>query len=187
MAGPNDVRMPHALDDIVTIGYDSNGKQSWVARYNGPDNGFDAAGSLATDKDGNAYVSGITTGPTVVSGGSARSTNLDLITIKYGKDGQEQWRTRNIIGATEYRSHGLGVDEKGNVYLTASWLTGKEKGGTFSLKYDNNGNQKWMIYHDVVVQSTVVDNRGNLYVLATNTRDINKKTDFVILKYPATN
>jgi predicted secreted protein len=44
--------------DYATVKYDSNGKQLWAARYNGPGNSLDRATSLAIDSEGNIYVTG---------------------------------------------------------------------------------------------------------------------------------
>jgi outer membrane protein assembly factor BamB len=60
--------------DYVTLGYSNSGKQLWVARYNGPGNGYDQAVAIAVDKSGNVYVTG-------KSDGGANSS--DYATIKY--------------------------------------------------------------------------------------------------------
>jgi len=60
--------------DYVTVGYNSNGKELWDARYNGPGNGYDQAAAIAVDKWGNVYVTGKSDGG---------PTNADYATIKY--------------------------------------------------------------------------------------------------------
>jgi len=61
------------IDDIVTIGYNTNGVQQWVVRYNGTGNAYDSGNSLAVDTHGGVYV----------AGGSDNALNTDFITIKY--------------------------------------------------------------------------------------------------------
>jgi hypothetical protein len=58
----------------VTLKYDSNGSEIWVACYNGPADGWDQAVALAVDGSGNVYVTGKSDGGT-----SCR----DFLTIKY--------------------------------------------------------------------------------------------------------
>jgi hypothetical protein len=59
--------------DIVTIKYDTDGNEMWLARYNGPDNYDDGAAALAVDAAGNVNVTGYSVG---------WSTNSDYVTIK---------------------------------------------------------------------------------------------------------
>lgn len=66
--------------DYATIKYNgATGQQQWVGRYDGPDNGSDAAMALALDSAGNVYVTGSSEG----SGSS-----FDYATIKYGTAGK---------------------------------------------------------------------------------------------------
>lgn len=62
--------------DWATIKYNPLGEQQWVARYNGPGNGDDGAGSIKVDASGNVYVSGISKGA---------GTGDDFTTIKYSQ------------------------------------------------------------------------------------------------------
>jgi hypothetical protein len=60
----------------ATIKYDTNGKQHWVRRYDGPAHGDDQATAIAVDPAGHVYVAGHSTNP---EGGT------DLTVIKYAE------------------------------------------------------------------------------------------------------
>ncbi|MCB9069082.1 MAG: SBBP repeat-containing protein [Calditrichae bacterium] len=64
--------------DFITLKYDIDGKQQWVAYYNGFENAADYATALIVDTVGNVYV----TGYSQVSG-----MNYDYATVKYNIDG----------------------------------------------------------------------------------------------------
>lgn len=105
--------------DYLTIRYDANGNELWVARYNGTANRDDVATSLALDVAGNVYV----TGRSMEAG-----TGFDLSTIKYNETGVQQWvakyngpgngtdGTGNTLGF--FTTHPIAVDASGNVYVT---------------------------------------------------------------------
>src|SRR5437867_2908858 len=71
--------------DYATIKYNSAGREQWVARYNGPNNGDDGAEGIAVDGSGNAYVTGVSRNADGFS---------DYVTIKYNSAGQELWVAR---------------------------------------------------------------------------------------------
>jgi hypothetical protein len=101
--------------DYATIKYNSSGVEQWIARYNGPGNGSDAAYFLAVDGSGNVYV----TGRSVGSG-----TQSDYTTIKYNSSGDSVWVERyNGPGNNSDAATSLAVDGSGNVYVTG-WSYG---------------------------------------------------------------
>lgn len=104
--------------DYATVKYDSNGNQLWLARYNGPVNGTDAARDLAVDDLGNVYVSGGSFG----SGTSEYP--YDYATVKYDPNGNQLWVVRYDGPANDSDEvYDLEMDDSGNVYVT-----GRSKG-----------------------------------------------------------
>src|SRR6266508_1616854 len=94
--------------DYATIMYTSAGQQQWVARFNGPANGWDRAAAIARDSSGNVYVTGQSLG---------LGTNFDYATVKYDSAGQEQWVARHSASALSDLARAIAVDSSGNVYV----------------------------------------------------------------------
>jgi hypothetical protein len=61
--------------NYVTVKYDTDGNQQWIARYDGTGNNSDYAGSIAIDEIGNIYVTGASPG--------GEKTHIDYATVKY--------------------------------------------------------------------------------------------------------
>ena len=64
----------NGTNDIVTIAYDTNGKQLWLERYSGAANAGAVGNAIAVDKGGNVYVAGY---ENVAGGGT------EMVLIKY--------------------------------------------------------------------------------------------------------
>ncbi|OQP40741.1 hypothetical protein A4H97_14065 [Niastella yeongjuensis] len=97
---------------FATIKYDSSGNKRWVARYDGPQKGYDRAHAIALDAAGNIYVTGESRGI---------GTGIDYATVKYNNDGKQQWEARyNGPGNTTDGATSVAVDALGNVYVTGS-------------------------------------------------------------------
>jgi len=148
--------------DYATIKYGPDGNQLWVARYNGPANGYDRAWALAVDNSGNVYVTGSSDG-----GG----TYGDYATIKYGPNGNQLWVARYNGPANDYdQSSVLSVDNSGNVYVTGESWGGSTELDYATIKYGTNGNQLWVARYNGPANgydrpsALSVDNSGNVYV-----------------------
>jgi len=130
--------------DYTTIKYDSLGAERWVARYNGMGNYADVAYSIAADKSGNVYVTGISYGG---------FSNYDYATIKYNSAGVEQWIARyngpknSIDGASS-----LALDNSGNIYVTGcstAWNDSLDPNSSYdfdyaTIMYNSAGLEQWV-------------------------------------------
>jgi uncharacterized delta-60 repeat protein len=167
--------------DYATIKYNSAGEQQWVARYNGPGDGFDEATAIAIDGSGNVYVTGD-------SWGSAG--NLDYATIKYNSAGEQQW-VASYSGPGSYAdvATAIAVDNSGNVYVTgySAGLSGNFDYAT--IKYNSAGEQHWVARYngprnnDDSAYGIAVDSSGNVYVTGYSGAGPTTGFDYATLKY----
>jgi len=170
--------------DYATIKYSSAGIEQWVARYNGPGDGYDWATAIAVDGAGNVYITGESKG---------NVSQEDYCTIKYNSAGVEQWVARydGTVHTDDYAS-ALKIDSIGNVYVTGwSYVVG---GGMsyVTIKYNNLGNQLWVASYNHTgngyngATSLAVDGAGNVYVTGGSQRyaeSIDPQSDYATVKY----
>jgi uncharacterized delta-60 repeat protein len=155
--------------DYATIKYDSSGQQQWVARYNGPGNGFDEATAIAIDGSGDVYVTGGSPG----SGGTA-----EYATIKYNAAGQEQWVARyNGPGTGSNGASAVGLDSAGNVYVTGSSFGSNGTYDYATIKYNAAGQEQWVSRYngpgdlDDFAIAMIVNSSGDVYVTGESSGD----------------
>lgn len=152
--------------DYATLKYNSSGAQQWVQRYNGTGNREDYTKSIAVDRLGNAYVTGVSYGS---------GTDSDYATIKYNSTGVQQWVQRyNGTGNSKDYARSMALDSSGNVYVTG-WSVGI---GTIydyaTIKYNTAGIQEWVQRYNGTenyfdgANSIVVDVSGNVYVTGSS-------------------
>lgn len=85
-------------EDYITVKFDSEGNKKWTRYYDS--GGWDVAKSLAVDKAGNVYVTG-------VHHTSLDSYGNNYVTIKYDREGNQLWIKRKVGASAE----SIGVDE----------------------------------------------------------------------------
>jgi uncharacterized delta-60 repeat protein len=168
--------------DYITIAYDPNGNQLWIARYNGPWNYDDYANALAVDLDGNVYVTGYSTGNGSVG---------DCVTVAYNSSGDQLWVVR-YDGPTNLEDEGyaLALDYSENIFIT-----GRSHGGPYSgmdfitIAYDLLGNQKWLTrtnftgYSRDLAFDITVDDFGRIYVTGGTTPGNPQEEDYLTVAY----
>jgi hypothetical protein len=110
--------------DGFVLKFDNNGNQLWGSYYGG--SGNDGGTSLATDKFGNVFITGLTTStnfPVQNAGtyfqGVLTGTMQDVFILKFDNSGTRQWAS--YIGGSRIDQHwendNLTIDTCGNVFL----------------------------------------------------------------------
>ena len=153
--------------DYVTVKYDPDGNEAWVARYNGPGNGSDVASALALDAAGYVYVTGFSCSTATLW----CPNSTDYATVKYDPEGNELWVARyNGPGDNRDEPMAFAVGAAGNVYVTGQSFNPARNWHYATVKYDTDGNQRWVAYHYgrentwTIPFAIAVDGQGNAYV-----------------------
>jgi uncharacterized delta-60 repeat protein len=165
--------------NYATIKYDTDGNQKWVRQHTGPVS-WDRANAIAVDAQGNVYLAGYLFGD---------SSLEDFITIKYDTDGNRKWVKRyNGPDSWGEWANAIAVDKQSNVYVAGN-SAGYDVDEYLTIKYDTNGNQKWVRrYHGpgdrgATASAMAVDGSGNVYV--TGHLRVSSGSDYATIKYDA--
>ena len=99
-------------DDIFVTKYDGAGMKLWT-RQLGTAEG-DQAGGVATDVEGNVFITGYTYG---ALDGQTNTGGSDIFVTKYDGAGMKLW-TRQLGTATIDQALGVATDVEGKVFIT---------------------------------------------------------------------
>ncbi len=125
--------------DAWVAKYDSDGNQVWLRQFGTPGN--DITINMTTDKQGNSYLTGMTTGDSEATS----QGNTDAWMVKYDSEGNQVWLQHFNPGLF---NDSCNVDDNGNIYLSGVQI--QQGSGVLTIrddpwvaKYDSNGNQQW--------------------------------------------
>ncbi len=164
--------------DVVSIKYNSDGVQQWVATYNSPIDSSDFGWSIAVDDSANVFVAAESYGV---------GSNKDYTTIKYNSQGVQQWVARyNGPGNSIDVPVMLVLDNMSNVYVVGYSF------GVLSeiavVKYNSAGTLQWAArYSDTnsyeeYGTSVALDEGNNVYVTGYVFTSL-LYCDYVTMKY----
>jgi uncharacterized delta-60 repeat protein len=179
-----DIYKPGGNHDIVTVKYNVYGDTLWTRKYNGSSNGDDFVHTMEIDSAGNIYLAG----SSFVSG-----TGIDCLTMKYSSSGELLWfKTYAEYSNYSDGANSMTLDNFGNIYTTGSAGTSSSNIAYLTLKYDNDGNEKWATTYDGplyngydVASSICVDNSGYVYITGSSA-GVSSNSDVATIKYAQT-
>ncbi len=160
--------------------------QQWVATKTGNAIGDDAATTVATDNNGNVYVTGYL---------FINNHGADYVTTKYNSSGIQQWQRRyNGPGSGDDKPRAIFVDANANVYVTGisdAYPSYGLDNDVATVKYNSNGVQQWVARYDGNIiredagNAIKVDASGNVYVAGYVTvKNLGYSApDYLTLKY----
>lgn len=170
--------------DYLTIKYNSQGSLLWTATYTGiVSNSIDESRGISVSPDGNAYVTG---------GSSGNPSNLgilDIATIKYNANGVQQWITRynGPVNKNDEPAN-LVIDSQENVYVAGkSQINANNSDYEYLvIKYSSNGAPQWNDHQNDVASSEALaialDNQDYVYVTGYTTHP-SQSSNFITVKY----
>ncbi len=183
--------------DLFLTRYDSNGQKQYTRQLGA--SGADVfAQGVATDSNGNIYVTGHTTGGL---DGNTLTGSQDAFLTRYDSNGQRQYTRQWGTSGAHVFAQGLAVDAGGNVHVageTNGGLDGNTRTGYqdfFLTRYDSSGQKQYTrqlgaVHFFTSAYGVATDASSNVYVtgatgggLDGNTLSGPGSTDFFVTRY----
>ena len=171
--------------NYTTIKYNKDGRQLWMATYNGSGNYNDSARAIALDAHGNVYVTGYSY--------SGAETHEDYATIKYDSSGRQIWVAKYAgPSGPPYSAYDIAnaitVDASGGVYVTGYSDGGATSYDYATIKYNSDGIEQWKARYNGLgnkydyANAIVVDKFGYAYVTGYS-ENLWTRQDYATIKY----
>jgi hypothetical protein len=154
--------------------------EEWVARYNGPANGYDWGESIAVDTNGSVYVTGVV---------YSSSSHYYHVIISYDSSGTEQWAAGYSGPSLDYNMpYKITLNDTGNTRVQGTTYGLGPPGDCVAVRRDSSGVEEGTVVFngpcDGIDQpsAVAVDEGGNVYLTGW-TYDPDTGRDYVTVKY----
>lgn len=172
-----------SASEIVSIKYNYNGGQLWLASYNSLPSHWSQSSEAGLDDSGNIFLSGYTS--------QGVGAFFDYATLKYNVTGNLQWVKKydSPPSSNDY-AYGIAVDNTGFLYITGEspQISGQQP-DIVTIKYNKaTGDTLWVrVYNGPangrdIGQSIAFDQSGNVYVTGQSVGSTSL-ADYVTIKY----
>ncbi len=171
---------------MTLIKYNPQGNMQWIELYNAEiGSGADVAYAITIDGANDIYI----TGYSELTIGDA-SNGKDMVTVKVNKNGVRKWVKAYDAANLEDEAYSIAVDDYDNVFITG-YTTGANGKDYTTIKYDKNGNQKWLQNYnnsnansDDIPAKLIVDQHGDVVVTGSSkSSNAPNKEDYLTIKY----
>lgn len=168
--------------DFIILKYSPTGTLLWERRFSGPGDSTDIANAIVVDSLGNVYVVGQSFSPV---------TKGDIVTIKYGPDGDTLWTRifNGLPGDSSDVGMFVALDPRGAVYVSGYSYRSGNSADFVVIKYTPEGDTQWVRYYDGPAHGfdqgdggLILDPQGNVYAAGRGPSVPGGTSDYVILK-----
>ena len=165
--------------DFFVVKYDTSGEKLWTRQMGTTED--DIANGLVTDGNGNAYVTGTTSGG--LDGNTYGGYGGDIFLVKYDTNGNKLWTRQTGTTFYDY-GNGVTTDGSGNAYVC-----GSSNSAITVIKYDTSGNTLWTKMTNYgMPYGIATDAIGNVYVAGDTGVGLDGNTnagyyDIFVIKY----